>query len=335
VTTKSDNPILWQELNHQQRHVRYVLKRWWWLGPAIIANMIMTVLITMQEPEFRTRELAICFVWIVHIAVVIRALAAGSNAISREHVGLTWDSLVLTGISARQILLGKWRAALRRVAPWMFCLGVIRLIMLPIFLYSVLGFYAWTGAQAYNSYANNNYSNSPYYYNVPELEFTPVGWVPWAAVLAVTASVVLSLLEVLACTMLGIACSALTRRGTFASIVALCVRFAPVAIFLAVTYHDQDVAERLTSGGSYLSRLSYDILKYHPFSLADAGNAALSRLMVPFISWSYDPLTDFSTHRDALIGLFLATALLIFLLAGSYFVAWMSIRHHGALPEER
>src|SRR5258706_16209119 len=119
--TQDNNPIVWQELRHQQRSsLRFVHFRW--LGPLLLVLMVGAVAYSLNWADFETRELAIYMMWIVNVAVCIRALAAGANAISREHVGLTWDSLVLTGVSARRILFGKWQAALQRVTPWMVAL---------------------------------------------------------------------------------------------------------------------------------------------------------------------------------------------------------------------
>src|SRR5258708_4576339 len=141
--SREDNPIVWQELVHQRRNAPTPLQRWWLLGPLIITGMIVLVASTLTQVDYPTRELGIYMIWIVQTATVVRALLAGANAISREHVGLTWDSLVLTGISARQILFGKWRAVLRRVGPWMVMLGVIRLVMIPIFMVALVNRYAW------------------------------------------------------------------------------------------------------------------------------------------------------------------------------------------------
>lgn len=315
------------------------MRRWWYLGPAVIISMFFMIMMVIGEPGFRAREMAVFFVWIIHVAVIIRSITAGMNSIGREHVGLTWDSLVMTGISARQILLGKWRAALRRVAPWFFAFGLVRLLMLPVFLYSVLTFFSADYASCLNYYtsgsANSMYSNPPAMYCD---ELGEIGWVPWAAVVAAGASIGLSLLEVLACTLLGIACSAVARSGILAAIMAFCIRFAPIAIFTAITYHDTELDKKLfTPNGvyTYSQNLSYEVLRYAPFALADGGTAPISRLMVPLIPWSYDPLRSFSTHVDALLGLSYAIALIVMLLVGSYFMAWMAIRSTGALPEAK
>ena len=49
-------------------------------------------------------------VMIHHLSVALIGLQLASSAIAREKQGRTWESLLLTGIDARQIVLGKWWA---------------------------------------------------------------------------------------------------------------------------------------------------------------------------------------------------------------------------------
>ncbi|MEP7288330.1 MAG: hypothetical protein ABI947_21475 [Chloroflexota bacterium] len=321
VLAQTDNPVFWQEISHQQRSMPRHLRRWWAVGFVVLVLMIVGVALTLGTYDFPTRELAIYMIWLVHAVTVVRALVAGSNAISREHVGQTWDALILTGVSARQILFGKWRAALRQAAPWIVALGTIRLAMLPIFMIALTVRFAWaifiTNSSNYSAASS---SGIPYYVPDPVFEFT---WVPWAAVLAVVASVVLSILEGLACTALGLAASAIARRGIISTVTAFTIRFIPVALFAVFT------RQELGTEATY----AYSVLRFAPFSLADAGTASISRLAVPYMPWSYSE--GFSTHIDALSGLALATALLIVLLTISLLGAWAAIRMTGALPHPK
>src|SRR5262249_13768334 len=149
-------------------------------------------------------EVALFVIWIVHIMTAVRAVVAGANAISREHVGQTWDALGLTGVSARKILFGKWRAALYSIRSWVLGLGVVRLAMLPVFMIALVHRYIWfqfglyyTGGTGSSTYASTYF---------PDAQFT---WVPEAALLAVVMVVLLTVLEALTCTALGLAASAL------------------------------------------------------------------------------------------------------------------------------
>ena len=52
---------------------------------------------------------------VIHFRVLLATLLFASDAIAREKRGRTWDSLLLTGLDARQIIVGKWWATLRSV----------------------------------------------------------------------------------------------------------------------------------------------------------------------------------------------------------------------------
>lgn len=311
VLTTSENPIAWQETTHQTRSAPRILRHWARVGPLVLVLMLVLVVITLQDIEFSTREFAIFCIWFVQIATALRALIAGANAISREHVNLTWDTLVLTGVSARQILLGKWFAAMRRVAPWMLALGALRLALIPVFHMALVNFWAWQSS-IYSNY--NGYS--PSYYDQPCID--GVMWVPWAHLLAVAMTVGLTILEVMCCTAIGLAASAVTRRGITAMAWAIMIRFLPVVLLAAFTRYE------LGSGAH-----SYRVLRFAPFALADGGTAPLSRLSVPLTPMSCD------THGDALVGLTLATLLILALMVVSLGIAWAAIRLTGALPATR
>src|SRR3954470_16668025 len=170
VLAQDNNPIVWQEFNHQQRStLRFIHYRW--LGPLLLILMLGGTIYSLNWLDFPTREVGIYMIWIVNTAVTIRALAAGSNAISREHVGQTWDALVLTGVSARKILFGKWTAALRRVAPWMLALGAIRLVMLPVFIMALVNRFAWR-ISVYNT-QNGSSGYSYYAPTLPDMQWVP------------------------------------------------------------------------------------------------------------------------------------------------------------------
>lgn len=304
------NPILWQESTHQQRSAPRMVRYGRLLYPLALLAIIVGIpllLIDFQTALDHTVFIALFAMWVVNTAVAARAIIAGANAISREHVGLTWDSLVLTGMSARQILMGKWRAALNRVAPWMFSLGVARLAMLPVLLYSVTVRLSYFWAQ-------RNISGSYSYYYDEEVFF--LQWVPEAAVIAVVACVALALLEVAACTALGLAASALTRRGTVAAALAFSLRFAPVAIFAGFVRYE-------------LGANSFRWFRTTLFSIADGGTSPLYQFMVPVSPWTYD------RHLSALVHLGLCILLYAGMLALGLGITLYVIRRTGALNHVR
>lgn len=304
--TKTANPIFWHEQQHQKRVSRR-FRRVWWLPYLIVFALLAFVTVTLQDIRYGTRETGMFVIWVIHASAALFSIHAGANVISREHVSVTWDALVLTGISARQILIGKWRAALRRAAPWVLILGIARLAMIPIFTLAVLNRMAlWFN---YNATVN-----SSRYYDSGTNPFE-ITILPWAVSLAVLLTVLLTILEVVACTALGMAVSAVAKRGGLAMVVAGVIRFAPVAIFAGFTlYAFRDSPYR-----------GYRWWRYTPFSLADTGSSALSQLSLPEIVWTR------GRQLEALPGIALALGLLLIILFGSLAVALHAIRRSGAL----
>lgn len=305
VLTQIDNPVLWQEFTHQERSGPRWMRRGYLLGILIVVSSILYVVSLLPRIDTPSRETALFVIWVIHTATVIRAIVAGANAISREHVGQTWDALILTGVSARVILVGKWRAALWRIRGWTLALGVIRLVMLPVFVISLLNRFAYFRFGQYSSYYSNSNGG---YYNYPEFS-----WVPAAAVLAVIMTVVLTLLEVGCCTALGLAASAIFRRGSTAAAAAIIVRFLPVALFAAMTRYD-------------LGPATYRWWRYPPLALADGGTSPLYQLVLPLMPWTQ------GRHIEALLPLAYATLLLVGFLMLALIVTLIAVRRTGALP---
>lgn len=63
-------------------------------------------------------------VWL-HIRVVLGAMTLPSKGVSRQSI-TEWDTLVLTGISARRLILGKWMTALHHMGPQFVLLAFVR-----------------------------------------------------------------------------------------------------------------------------------------------------------------------------------------------------------------
>lgn len=299
VPSLNGNPIEWHE-SRQQRASSRRMRVSVCFGLGLLGGAVGMIALTLGTFTTPTQQLAVYVIWIVHAVTAARAISAGANAISREHVGKTWDSLVLTGVSRRQILMGKWMGVLNRTAGWMLIFGAVRLVMLPIFLLSLVYRYAW-----YNgAYVSPTYGDSG---------AASVSWVAWAGLLAVVMSVILSVLEVLTCTALGMAASAWTRRGWTAMIAAFCIRLIPVALFAGFTRYE-------IGNGPYWRVLSFPAL-----SLADAGTGPLWQLALPLTGWTR------MTHVNALPGLAMATLMLTVLLGAALIATWWAIRRDGAL----
>jgi hypothetical protein len=296
------NPILWQESLFQNANtLRW--RRWVvWLGGMLLVGVIALAAYSLTTLDGSSRDIAIFTIWITHALVVIRAIAAGANTISREHTALTWDTLVLTGVSARQILFGKFLAVLDRLGSWMLVLGAVRLVFLPILMMAFV--------IRYSTVMRGN--GNLYYTQVttPEL-------VLWACVLAVIFTVVLTMLEVASSVALGMAASGVLKRGWTALVAAITIRFIPVALFAVFTRYE-------VGDGP-----SWRLLRFPPLSLADSGSAALYQMVLPNTVWtSQAPVA-------ALPGVAMVAVMLLLFLSVSLLIAYWSICRSGALPPAR
>jgi ABC-type transport system involved in multi-copper enzyme maturation permease subunit len=296
------NPIEWQESRFQQKNRSAFLRRYQFALPVMLGVLTLLVILSLRDMTFPTRNVGIYLIWIVHALVVARAIAAGANAISREHVSKTWDVLMLTGVNTRQILLGKWLAVLRQVAPWTLGLACVRLVMIPVFMMSLVNRFAWRAIH-----------NAGYYYNTGSYDLPLISWRPESALMAVVMTVMLTLLEAMACTAIGLAASAITRKGWSAMIAAFCVRFAPVMIFAAFTQYEVG------------DQPSWRVLSFTPLSLADSGTSTLYLLSLPLTNQT------FYLHGHAMTGILLATSLLIVFATVSLWLTNRAIRRSGAL----
>lgn len=308
--SRKSNPVFWQEITHQRRAAprRTLIGKI--VPPLFLLAILIGVPLSLSDPviAFRhSRDLALVSIWIVHALVAVRCIIAGANTVSREHVAQTWDSLVLTGLSARQILLGKWFAALRRAAPWIVALGTVRLAMLPVLMMAVLHRFA------YFSYRRYSYG---YGYGYDDPVLPTVEWLPWATFAAVILTVVITLVEAACCTMLGIFASAAFKRGALAGAVAFAIRFAPVAIFAGFTRYE-------------LGAASYRWYRFAPFAFADGGTSPLYMLILPLIPWTRGRHVEaLGTYGGVLLMLVGATAIAFVL------TLWL-MRRSGALAAGR
>ncbi len=80
--------------------------------------------------------LLIIFATIWHFILMFRTLMLAANSISREKQAQTWETLVLTGIDARQIVRGKWWATVQKQWPLYALLAILRVGAVIWFAYS-------------------------------------------------------------------------------------------------------------------------------------------------------------------------------------------------------
>jgi ABC-type transport system involved in multi-copper enzyme maturation permease subunit len=129
-TILTNNPVMRAELKHQQYVITTSRSGRFWiilavlmLLPAFLASVVFTIEaligvdITRNILGENGRQLLVLDLIIMNFAlyVVMTLITMGlaANSISREQTGKTWETLLLTTLPARQIVMGKWWATLR------------------------------------------------------------------------------------------------------------------------------------------------------------------------------------------------------------------------------
>ncbi len=128
-----NNPVMQAELKHQRHIITTSRSGWFWIVLAMLMLIpaLLTALVMLAgafagihlEPIFTQGALAVVAqvgltsLMIMHFAlyivVTLVTLALAGASISREQTSGTWESLLLTNMTARQIVQGKWWATLR------------------------------------------------------------------------------------------------------------------------------------------------------------------------------------------------------------------------------
>jgi hypothetical protein len=147
------NPVLRAERQHQWHVMENSRARtvWIWLAalmlvPALLISLLLflAALVSPWLPEalnlFDVRYVLaqLAFVDIVtmnvamYTVVTLITLGMASDSIAREKKGNTWESLLLTSISARQIVWGKWWATLQALGGDHVLIVALRLGLLAI-----------------------------------------------------------------------------------------------------------------------------------------------------------------------------------------------------------
>ena len=90
-----------------------------WLGKIMFifaaGAAVLPLFVYMTEDRLGTLLVLVAVVYFFHLSVSVRTLLLASNAIGREKQSDNWESLVLTGVDARRLILGKWWAVIKYV----------------------------------------------------------------------------------------------------------------------------------------------------------------------------------------------------------------------------
>ncbi len=195
----------------------------------------------------------------LHFTVVLRTLLLAGNSIAREKTW--WDEFVLTGLDARQIVLGKWWAVMRYTAGSHVFVALLRLgLALAYTQYMHKGFNPmrcpFGGAAfchvSYGYYVVGNGFNIVY-------DYAPLQPALWKIMLAGLILILFALLEVALLSAIGITSALLTSRNLriFVAILIRGLLFLAAVLSILATETNWRIINAVST---------YDCTPYYPGS---------------------------------------------------------------------
>lgn len=131
LLTSAGNPVLKAEFRYQRYAIVngrvgrvWILMAMLLVVPSLLASLFYSFLVFLNPlVDFVPQVIsslggyAEAFIFTMNFAmylvVTLVAFGLATNSISRERRGRTWENLILTSVTARQIVWGKWWASLR------------------------------------------------------------------------------------------------------------------------------------------------------------------------------------------------------------------------------
>jgi len=110
-----------------------------------------------------TLRIIIGAAYAAHFVVVLQTLFFAIHTLHRENQAESWDVLVLTGISARQLVFGKWWAVLRITWPYHAFTAIIKLGLvwgLVQYLYSLDITPPYTSTERFFAYISGHFASA-------------------------------------------------------------------------------------------------------------------------------------------------------------------------------
>lgn len=287
-SVRPHNPVLERELSHQRRTTALWVQRLDVSG-VVIAAMVIAIVMTVYclnidfyydgfyfFGDLETLRLVQVVAGVVYLLVMMRGLLAGIGVMNTQKIGsMDWDLLMLAGMSTQQILIGKWWAALHRIRGWMVALGIIRFALIAslagqhIFYFY---FHEYHQLTYHIQYCDVSYNT------IPDLKADCLatnileGEITWAVEIPILTgmAVVLSLLEGIACTGIGIAAALVFRFNGIAILASVLFRGLPIFI-LSLTPPEIPIYV------DALYNLAAQWYSFTWFAIADGGVTALIR----------------------------------------------------------
>ncbi len=254
ILSRWDNPIFRRELIRLAR--REAPHRWRsffvFVGLVSILVLLFIVLLWMYPTTYGQQFIWMFFPawasWVVYAITVLQTLLAGIGILSTEYTTRTWEPLILTGISARQLLVGTWLASMHRVRGWLFFLVIARIVVLPVYL-----------VVSARVAPMECVGSGCLWHFFPSADV-------WVAAIGIT--VVITIVDMLCCALIGLASSLIVRHAGAAAALAIFLRFLPLIIFLAVGYDDANFWAWWSAPW---------------FALVDGGTAPAIQLIMPLL----------------------------------------------------
>ncbi|MCB9454424.1 MAG: hypothetical protein H6671_00390 [Anaerolineaceae bacterium] len=142
LPTFTHSAIMYAECRFQERNAAQPGRLRRWLGRGVM-NLTLVISLVLFGGEIAGALLyrdptpisdafgpltafAAAVVMTLHFVLMFQTLSLSANSIAREKLKQTWEVLILTGIDARTVVLGKWWATVRRMGRQYLLLGLLR-----------------------------------------------------------------------------------------------------------------------------------------------------------------------------------------------------------------
>lgn len=142
LPTFTHSAIMYAECRFQERNAAQPGRLRRWLGRGMM-NLTLVISLVLFGGEIAGALLyrdptpisdafgpltafAAAVVMTLHFVLMFQTLSLSANSIAREKLKQTWEVLILTGIDARTVVLGKWWATVRRMGRQYLLLGLLR-----------------------------------------------------------------------------------------------------------------------------------------------------------------------------------------------------------------
>jgi hypothetical protein len=293
----AQTPVTRAEVLYHQRATRPSSRWRGWLGRTIYVVALTVAMIAFwgQVAGSITRRdtihmldviatpmvvLAI-FTELLHIILMLQTATSAVNSISRERLHGTWDILLLTGMDARRIVLGKWWATLRHMSRRLLLLTLLR-----------AGLAVFVGAQSsriYAHYYSGGQRNGGFMLMPPQL--LDIFAVPVLMMVFTFAGAALA-------ASLGVMAAALMRRATAALGTAITIYVLLIVGGVGMVILSYKVVHD-AYGDVYLEypRTAYIILEGMGLSVVDNGTMVLSTLVAYESHYSNNDATPLDLGR--------------------------------------